>query len=291
MNIEVHLSHPRAILFIFLGIVGFITWSVSTTNGTSGMRASVMFGGSELSVREEVLQAEEDIRRTRQERAVLERKEEILRYQLKVLEEAMSTLEGTDNTELFEELRKSSQQLIALLQDKHRAEEHLLTALHQLWDAELRGGRAGAKVRGKLAQLAWPIEPSYGVSAMFHDKEYEQIFGLQHNAIDIPTEQGTVITAAADGIVEHVADNGEGYSYVILKHEGGATLYAHTVAFLVKEGQQVRQGEAIALSGGQPGSMGAGALSTGPHLHFETIVGGERVDPLAMLPTHNAVSN
>ncbi|PIR49387.1 hypothetical protein COU79_05105, partial [Candidatus Peregrinibacteria bacterium CG10_big_fil_rev_8_21_14_0_10_54_7] len=47
---------------------------------------------------------------------------------------------------------------------------------------------------------------------------------------------------------------------------------------------EVKEGQVIGQSGGRKGTPGAGEISTGPHLHFEIMVGGEHVDPLAHLP-------
>ena len=97
--------------------------------------------------------------------------------------------------------------------------------------------------------------------------------------------------AAADGVVEKVADNGYGFNYLIVRHQsmGLTTLYGHLEDFSVHEGQDVQRGEVIGFSGGRPGSKGAGAISTGPHLHFEAITGGRRIDPLRFLENHEAL--
>ena len=84
--------------------------------------------------------------------------------------------------------------------------------------------------------------------------------------------------------MEAVVDHGMGYNYLILKHPGYATLYGHVLSFGVGEGQEVKEGQVIGQSGGRKGTPGAGEISTGPHLHFEIMVGGEHVDPLAHLP-------
>jgi len=132
---------------------------------------------------------------------------------------------------------------------------------------------------------AWPVEPVRGISAYFHDSSYFSVFGMQHNAIDIPTSQKTTIRAPAESVVYKVRDNGFGYSYLMLAHKGGyMTLYGHINAFLVEPGEKVRAGQAVALSGGTPGTKGAGYMTTGAHLHFEIMKGGSYVDPMEFLP-------
>ena len=136
----------------------------------------------------------------------------------------------------------------------------------------------------ELGELMWPVDPDRGISAYFHDSGYVGRFGFQHNAIDLPVPQGSPLRAAADAVVYTARDNGYGYSYVILAHAGGfMTVYGHMSNILVEEGQPVMAGSVIGLSGGMPGTKGAGYMTTGPHLHFEVLLNGLYVDPLNYL--------
>ncbi|MDF2379504.1 MAG: peptidoglycan DD-metalloendopeptidase family protein [Candidatus Gracilibacteria bacterium] len=129
-------------------------------------------------------------------------------------------------------------------------------------------------------QMIWPVSPSLGVSAGFQDEGYRNRFGLEHNAIDIPTDQLTPIQAPLAGRVIKVHDGGKGYSYLQLAHRDGlSTVYGHVYSFMVNEGDFIKQGQVMALSGGAIGTNGAGRLTTGPHLHFEVLKDGRHVDP------------
>jgi murein DD-endopeptidase MepM/ murein hydrolase activator NlpD len=76
-----------------------------------------------------------------------------------------------------------------------------------------------------------------------------------------------------------------GYTYVLIGHASGfATLYGHLSSVLVTPGQTVKAGQAIGLSGGEPGTAGAGPTTTGQHLHFEVIQSGVNINPLTVLP-------
>ena len=135
-------------------------------------------------------------------------------------------------------------------------------------------------------EMIWPVEPLLGISANFHDEGYRVRFGMEHNAVDIPTDQLTPVVAPMAGRVIDVHDGGQtGYSYLQLAHRGGlSTVYGHVYSFKVEQGEVVQQGQVIALSGGAVGTHGAGRFTTGPHLHFEVLREGEHVDPLDYLP-------
>lgn len=133
--------------------------------------------------------------------------------------------------------------------------------------------------------LSWPVSPSLGISAYFRDPSYRAALGLDHDAIDIRAPQGTTVVAPADGIVlKTKGGTGNDYHYIVLGHGSEVmTLYGHMFDIFVRPGQTVRRGEAIGLSGGMPGTRGAGWLTTGPHLHFEVFRNGVHVDPMEYL--------
>ena len=116
----------------------------------------------------------------------------------------------------------------------------------------------------------WPVPVNNGFSAFFTDPNYKNVFGVEHQALDIPTAQGTGIIAPGNAVVLKAVDNGFGYSYIALAHENGlVTVYGHVSTLLVKEGDYVEKGQIFALSGGTPGTLGAGYRTTGAHLHLE----------------------
>lgn len=143
--------------------------------------------------------------------------------------------------------------------------------------------KEGVKETGRFEK--WPVPVELGFSAFFEDGNYESLFGVQHQALDIPIIQGSPIAAPADAIVLKATDNGLGYSYVVLAHENGLiTVYGHVFAIMVKEGDFIEKEQIFALSGGIPGTKGAGYRTTGAHLHLEVHYQGERVDPLIYFP-------
>jgi len=97
------------------------------------------------------------------------------------------------------------------------------------------------------------------------------------STIDSPSYQE--VKAAMDGEVILARYSRTGYgNVVVLRHDSGySTIYGHMNVIIAKEGDGVRQGEAV-------GGVGSTGRSTGPHLHFEVRHEGRPIDPLPLLP-------
>ncbi|PJA92279.1 hypothetical protein CO134_00925 [Candidatus Kuenenbacteria bacterium CG_4_9_14_3_um_filter_39_14] len=110
-----------------------------------------------------------------------------------------------------------------------------------------------------------------------NSKRITQYYSWRHLAIDIGAQLGTPIYAARAGRIERAGwSTGYGYN-IIINHGGGVkTLYAHASKLYVQHGDQVEQGEII-------GAIGSSGWSTGPHVHFEIIINGSKVNPLSYL--------
>jgi murein DD-endopeptidase MepM/ murein hydrolase activator NlpD len=96
-----------------------------------------------------------------------------------------------------------------------------------------------------------------------------------HAGMDFTADRGTEVYATGDGVVELVERKRWGYgkSIVINHGFGYKTRYAHLNAFKVVKGQKVKRGELIGL-------IGSTGKSTGPHLHYEVIQNGKKVNPI-----------
>lgn len=121
----------------------------------------------------------------------------------------------------------------------------------------------------------WPLTVDGTITSYFGTRS-DPITGeiSTHGGTDIAAPQGTPILAAAYGtVVAATWHNGYGY-YVKIKHNNTySTLYGHCSELRVSAGQKVKQGQLIA-------KVGSTGYSTGPHLHYEVIQNGVRVDAL-----------
>ena len=94
-----------------------------------------------------------------------------------------------------------------------------------------------------------------------------------HKGIDFAGKENSEIVAVGGGVVTY---SGKRYGYgnlVEITHGNGyITRYGHNKKNLVREGETVKKGQAIAL-------MGSTGRSTGPHVHFEVIKDGKKIDP------------
>ncbi len=96
-----------------------------------------------------------------------------------------------------------------------------------------------------------------------------------HPGMDFTAEQGTPIYATGDGVVEIADANAQGYgNHVVINHGFGyQTLYGHMSKIATTSGKKVKRGDLI-------GYVGSTGLSTGPHVHYEVIKNGEKVNPI-----------
>ena len=132
----------------------------------------------------------------------------------------------------------------------------------------------------------WPLPQDFTITSPFGYREDPFTGELSyHNGVDIAAPEATPILAAADGTVTIANDSdswGDSYGYhVIIWHDSTyETLYAHCSAVFVQPGQEVEQGEVIAL-------VGSTGNSTGNHLHFEVREDGTEVDGMAFFEKVN----
>ena len=97
-----------------------------------------------------------------------------------------------------------------------------------------------------------------------------------HTGVDWSAPIGTPVLASGNGTIEEAQFKGQYGNYIRIRHANGyATTYGHLSRFAtgVRDGVKVRQGQII-------GYIGSTGLSTGPHLHYEVLIGERYVDPV-----------
>lgn len=128
-----------------------------------------------------------------------------------------------------------------------------------------------SKPGDSAGNFVWPLPYTKVITTRFEER-----WGDFHGAIDISngSVNGKPIIASDGGVVLEAKWHNSYGNYVLIDHGNGfKTRYAHCSKLLVKEGQQVSQGQHIA-------NVGNTGYSYGAHLHFEIIRNGQLVDPL-----------
>lgn len=116
------------------------------------------------------------------------------------------------------------------------------------------------------------------------NSKYGARWGRQHKGVDLEAEVGTRVISILPGKVVKAGNFNDGYGgQVLIKHKTNEGIiysrYAHLKKWYVRDGEEISQNQKIGESGGEKGDPNAGR-STGPHLHFEILDGGQTpMDP------------
>ncbi|MDP2304587.1 MAG: M23 family metallopeptidase [Pseudomonadota bacterium] len=131
-------------------------------------------------------------------------------------------------------------------------------------------------LRSALPQL-WPVDGVLTSPFGYRHSPFGRRWKM-HTGLDLGAPYGSSIYATADGLVTFADwDSGHGRTVVVDHGYDVTTRYCHASRFTVAEGDLVVAGDVIAL-------VGSTGMSTGPHLHYELLIDGEKVDPLEYLP-------
>ncbi len=136
--------------------------------------------------------------------------------------------------------------------------------------------------------LKAPVAFKYISSGFTTGARYIQAFNIStgHRAIDYAASAGTPVRSVGDGTVVLAGWDGPYGNKVSVRHNGTYTTnYGHLSKILVKRGQKVSQNDTIGL-------VGSTGLSTGPHLHYEMVKNGVKINPLQeVLPPGEALKS
>ncbi len=215
------------------------------------------------------------------ERAEIEQAKIEIEQQLADLESDCEELESKYD-ELAQLLKEANNQLSTAEAMKAATENDYAEILEDLEAANAEIDRLmkqASEIEYVGGYYAWPV-PGYGwISSGFG---WRKLYGKDnyHAGIDIAGSgiYGKNIIASNSGKVVTVVYGSTGYGYYVIIDHGGnyKTLYGHMSSISVKVGDWVSQGDVV-------GHVGSTGNSTGPHLHFEIRINGEKVNPTNML--------
>lgn len=188
----------------------------------------------------------------------------------------------TEATQLVQQI-ESDQADYQKTMDSISAEEDAIEARIIAMSKQLAAQQAasGKPSSAALGGYIWPV-PSHKISSPFGTRTSPGGIGsTNHKGVDISGVGYTTTVVAAKAGTVIVSEYSSSYgNYVVISHGGGnTTLYAHMSSRSVSEGQTVKQGEAV-------GVTGATGHATGPHLHFEITENSARIDPLKYLTNY-----
>lgn len=191
-------------------------------------------------------------------KAELEAAKTELVEQQKEAEELITRLQRDieEYTEYYENMQREREQLykdIVQMEEELRRLEMVKGTGIFMWPAQYKG-----KITSKFG---WRVHPILQTSKYHSGID---IGGLGYGAEIYAADTGTVVTC----------QKSDSYgNYVVINHGNGyTTLYAHMQSANVKVGDVVQKGDLI-------GWVGSTGLSNGPHLHFEILLNGSRIDP------------
>ncbi len=181
--------------------------------------------------------------------------------------------ETVENGEiLFANLKLSGQDNKLYYFDKEGSEGHYDKAGRSVKKALMKTPINGARLSSAFGMRKHPIDG----------------FNKMHKGTDFAAPMGTPIMASGDGVIKKAGWCGGGGNCVKIKHNSTyQTVYAHMSKFArgIKSGVRVKQGQTI-------GYVGSTGKSTGPHLHYEVIVNGKRVNSQKLkLPSGKILKN
>lgn len=125
-----------------------------------------------------------------------------------------------------------------------------------------------------------PFAGNFPVTTTYGEKSNIWTMGY-HPGVDYGTPMNTPALSVGNGVVDKTGRDADYGNYVWIKYPWGTAIYGHLNRADVREGQAVQLGQEVGLTGNT-------GKSTGPHLHFETRVNGQIVDPSTVGPMAQA---
>jgi murein DD-endopeptidase MepM/ murein hydrolase activator NlpD len=175
-------------------------------------------------------------------------------------------LQGFENTELMQETSQKLDKLLKQIYIQSKSFDDVLKLAHN--KEEMINSIPAIMPLNIKNMIRQPGGFGWRTHPIYKTQEF-------HPGMDFPAAEGTPIYATGDGIVESSDANMQGYgNHVVINHGYSyQTLYGHMSKIIAKAGQKVKRGQLIGL-------VGSTGLSTAPHLHYEVIKNGQKVNPI-----------
>lgn len=176
------------------------------------------------------------------------------------------SLEGLENSELIISTTKKLDQLTKQMYVQSKSFDEIVELAknksHMLASIPAIQPVSNKDLTRIASGFGYRIHPIYKTTKM-------------HEGIDFTAPVGTEIYAAGNGVIKEVVYGDRGYgNHVIISHGFGyETLYAHMSKVNARVGQKVNRGDVI-------GNVGSSGTSTAPHLHYEVIKQGNKINPI-----------
>ena len=191
-----------------------------------------------------------------------------------IMYEVFETEEGdvleTGNI-IFANLKLSGQQNQLYFFDKENNEGHYDSSGRSVKKALMKTPINGARLSSSYGMRKHPIDG----------------FNKMHRGTDFAAPEGTPVMASGNGIITKASWCGGGGNCIKIKHNNSySTIYAHLINFAkgIKSKVRVKQGQII-------GYVGSTGKSTGPHLHYEVVLNGKRINSQTLkLPSGKVLS-
>jgi len=146
---------------------------------------------------------------------------------------------------------------------------------------------AGTWISDPNAEIQWPFPVGVPVSAAYGSKTYLSKFSSPHRGVDLTPGTGAEVHAIADGTVRIATEAGGDYGVnVVIDHIIDGQLVSTRYAHMQYRSLQVSAGDSVSV-GDVLGTVGSTGKATGPHLHFEVLLGGTaHTNPLTWMYAH-----
>ena len=185
------------------------------------------------------------------------RKNDNFRIMYEIFEDEDGKVFETGNI-LFADLKLSGKNNVLYYFDKKESEGHYDENGKSVEKALMKTPINGARLSSSFGMRKHPIDG----------------FNKMHRGTDFAAPMGTPIMASGSGVITRARWCGGGGNCIKIKHNSTyETIYAHMKNFArgIKEGLRVKQGQII-------GYVGSTGKSTGPHLHYEVVINGKKVN-------------